>query len=178
MLNLLKSRRSIRKYEPKPITDEEIGSVVQAALLSPSSRDLKPWEFVVVTDPGLLQQLARSKPHGSSFLKEAAAAIVVIADPAKCDVWIEDASIATLIIHLTAHSLNLGSCWIQIRNRSHNRDVTSEQYVSELLKIPYEYSVEAIVALGYPAEKKSPKGDKEMDYRKVHKNTFGNRYLV
>lgn len=178
MLELLKTRRSIRKYEQRTITASQIEEIVKAALLSPSSRGLKPWEFVLVTDSDMLKKLSDAKTHGSSFLKGAALAIVVIADPQKSDVWIEDASIATLIVHLTAHSLDLGSCWIQIRQRFHNQETTSEQYVRDLLGIPYKYCVEAIVAVGYPAEKKPAKGEKDMHYNKVHAERFGASYFA
>ena len=117
MLKLLRKRRSIRQYQKKQITQQEIEQLIKAALMSPSSRNLKPWEFIIVSDPDMLERLSLSKTHGSKFLKGAALGIVVLADPSKSDVWIEDAANTSLILHLTAESLQLGSCWIQIRNR-------------------------------------------------------------
>ncbi|GAG68481.1 unnamed protein product, partial [marine sediment metagenome] len=99
-LSLVQQRRSIRRYLDKPVASEKIDRLVEAALRSPSSRGFNPWEFVVVTDNGLLKKLSKAKPHGASFLKNAPLGIVVCADPEKCDVWIEDAAIASIILHL------------------------------------------------------------------------------
>ena len=176
MLELLKKRRSIRKFQNKQIARMEIEQLIKAALMSPSSRNLKPWEFIIVSDPDLLQELSLSKTNGSYFLKDAAAGIVVLADPNKSDVWIEDAAIASIILHLTAESLQLGSCWIQIRMRDHDATQTSEQYVRKLLGIPDNYQVESIIAIGYPAEGKPPISEKDLIFSKVHDQKFGTAY--
>jgi len=76
-LSLAQSRRSIRKYQDKPIESEKIDSLVEAVLRAPTSMGKNSWEFVVVTDPGLLQKLSSAKPHGATFLKNAALGIVV-----------------------------------------------------------------------------------------------------
>jgi len=81
MLPLLKKRRSIRKYKEDNLEKEEVKQLIKAALLSPSSRNRCPWEFVVIDDKDLLFKLSQSKQHGSAFLKNAALGIVVIADP-------------------------------------------------------------------------------------------------
>lgn len=176
MLELLKKRRSIRKYQKQPIARPEVEQLIKAALLSPSSRNLKPCEFVLVSDPEMLQKLSLSKTNGSKFLQDAALGIVVLADSNKSDVWIEDASIASLILHLTAESLQLGSCWIQIRNRFHNDNQTAEQYIRTLLGIPDSYNVETIIAIGYPAERKSPTNESALNFSKVHDGMFSVAY--
>jgi nitroreductase len=117
MIELLRRRRSVRKFESRPIESEKIERLTEALLRSPTSRSLTPWEFVLVEDPALLAALSRAKKHGSSFLKGASLGIVVCADAAQCDVWIEDCSIASILVQMTALSLGLGSCWIQIRLR-------------------------------------------------------------
>lgn len=176
MLNLLKERRSIRKYKEQAVEPEKIEKLIQGALLSPSSRSLRPWEFIVVTDKEILQQLAASKEAGSAFLKGAPLAIVVLADPEACDVWIEDASIVTLLIQLMAETLGLGSCWVQIRKRSHNSEVSAEEYVREALKISENLRVESIVAVGYPDEVKEPYQEEDLKYEKVFLNAYNKRY--
>jgi nitroreductase len=80
-LALAQKRRSIRKYIDKEVETEKIDSMVEAVLRAPTSRGKKPWEFVVVTDPGLLEKLSDAKPHGAKFLKNAALGIVVCANP-------------------------------------------------------------------------------------------------
>ncbi|MGD2150644.1 MAG: nitroreductase family protein [Desulfobacterales bacterium] len=167
-LTLIQKRRSIRKYMEKPVETEKIDQLIEAALRSPSSRGFNPWEFIVVTDKSLLEKLSKAKPHGASFLKNAPLGIVVCADPEKCDVWVEDASIASIFIHLAAESLRLGSCWIQIRKRMFDQKKTSQEYIRDLLNIPKKLSVESIVAIGYSAEKKPPHRKEELQYQKVH----------
>jgi nitroreductase len=175
-LSLAQKRRSIRRYLDKPVETEKMERIVEAALRAPSSRGLNPWEFVVVTDRGLLERLSKSKPHGASFLKDAAMGIVVCADPEKCDVWIEDASIASIYIHLAAESMELGSCWIQVRKRMHDREKSAEQYIRELLDIPEKFKIESMIAVGYPAEKKSPHAKEDLLYEKVHYDGYGQSF--
>jgi len=172
-LSLVQKRRSIRRYQEKPVEAEKIDILIETVLRSPSSRGFNPWEFVVVTEKNLLKQLSKAKPHGASFLKHAALGIVVCADPKKCDVWVEDASIASVFIHLAAESIGLGSCWIQIRKRMYNDTKTSQEYVCELLNIPKHLNVESIIAVGYPAEEKTPHRKEELAYEKVFFNLYG-----
>lgn len=117
-MSLIQKRRSIRRFLAKQVEPEKMDLLAEAALRSPSSRGLRPWEFIFVTDRSLLEKLSRAKSYGSSHLKNAPLAIVVCADPAKCDVWIEDSSIASTFIQLAAESLGLGNCWIQIREKA------------------------------------------------------------
>jgi nitroreductase len=175
MIELLKSRRSIRKYEPRAVEKEKVETLLKAALLSPSSKSRRPWEFVVVTDVELLRKLSKCREQGSEFLKDAPLGIIVIADEALCDVWIEDASITAIIMQLTAQSLDLGSCWIQVRERMHNSEVKSEEYIKSLLNIPSNYSVECIISVGYPAEEKKSYDDVNSIEKssKIHYNTYG-----
>lgn len=154
-IELLRSRRSIRQFQEKPVEKEKVDLLVEAILRSPSSRSLNPWEFVVVSDPETVRRLAQAKTHGSSFMKDAPLAIVVCADPQRCDVWIEDCSIAALIAHLAAADLGLGSCWVQIRLREHDGTTSAEEYVKEVLGLRDELAVEAIVAIGYAKEEKA-----------------------
>jgi nitroreductase len=125
---------------------------------------------------GLLENLSRSKPHGSSFLKNAALGIVVCGNPQINDVWIEDASIASIFIHLAAAALDLGSCWIQIRERNHNDSQTAEAYIARVLNLPPHIKVESIIAIGYPDESKSAHPRETLPYEKVSLNHYGKPY--
>ena len=154
MIDLLRKRRSIRKFTSEKIPAESIKALAEAALRSPSSKGSKPWEFIMVDDPDLLDQLSEMKSSGSAFLKNAPLGIVVCADSTRSDVWIEDCSIAAIIIQLEAESLGLGSCWIQVRNRFYNDGITSEARIQELLGIAAHIKVLSIIAIGYPAESK------------------------
>jgi nitroreductase len=175
-VSLIQERRSIRKYLDKPVEPEKIDLLVEAALRSPSSMGRNPWEFIVVTDRGLLEKLSFAKTLGSGFLKNTPLAIIVCADPTKSDVWVEDTSIASIFIHLAAGSLGLGSCWIQIRERMHNDTLSSEAYISKLLGIPAGVKVEAMIAAGYPDETKPPHRKEALHYHKVHREFYGRAY--
>ncbi|NLW23653.1 MAG: NAD(P)H nitroreductase [Clostridia bacterium] len=178
MLDLLKKRRSIRKYKDTPLTPEEIAQLVKAALLAPSSKSVYPWEFIVVTDKTILDKLSNCKKNSAVFLKDAPLGIVVLADETKSDVWVEDTSIASIIIQLMAQSLGLGSCWIQVRNRMHNETVTAEDYIKELLNIPANYKVECIIAVGYPDQERRPRTEESLKYDVVYENQYGQKYTI
>ncbi len=152
LIDLLRKRRSIRRFQDTPVSKEHRDLLIEAALRSPSSRDINPWEFIVVEDRACIEQLALAKPHGSGFLKGAPLAIAVCADTTKSDVWVEDASIAALILHLMAEDLGLGSCWAQIRKRSHEDGRSSSDYIAEILGLPKQMQVLAVIGIGHPVE--------------------------
>jgi nitroreductase len=176
VMSVIQKRRSIRKFLDKPIEAEKIDLLLEAALRAPSSKGINPWQFVVVMDKNLLAKLSQAKQHGSAFLKNAPLGICVCADPEQCDVWIEDASIASIFIHLAAESLGLGSCWIQIRERMHDGKKSAQEYIAETLNLPAGLQVESIIAVGYSDEKLSPHKKEELLYEKVHRDTYGEPY--
>lgn len=173
MIEFLKNRRSIRKYTDKKIEKEKIDNILKAALLSPSSKNRKPWEFIVIDNENMLKDLSRCRTVGGGpFLANAPLGIVVLADKLKCDVWIEDASIASTLIQLEAEKQGLGSCWVQVRERMHDNEKTAEQYVKEKLNIPENYAVECIISIGYKDEVRKSYEDNDLDFSKVHYNGF------
>jgi len=170
--DLLKSRRSIRKFQNREVEKGKLDLILKGALLAPSSRARRPWEFIAVTDGELLKKLSGCRDHGSEFLAGAPLGIIVIADSGMSDVWTEDVSIAAIIIQLSAQSLGLSSCWIQVRERFHSGQIKSEDYIKGILGIPGKYSVECIAAIGYAAEEKKAYGEHELLYDKIHVNRF------
>ena len=175
-MSLIEKRRSFRKFKKRPVESEKIDVLLEAALRAPSSRGFNPWHFVVVTNPTLLEKLSQAKQHGSSFLKNAPLGIVVCGDPDKSDVWVEDCSIASIFIHLAAASLELGSCWIQIRERMHDKTKTAEAHVQDILDIPARLRVESIVAIGYPDEEKRTHKKEALQDEKVHHDSYVRSY--
>ena len=172
VLEILRRRRSIRKFSTQPVETEKVDALLEAALRAPSSRGLQPWEFVVVTEPATLQQLAQAKQHGAGFLAGAPLAIVVVADPGRCDVWVEDCSIAALCLQLTATSLGLGSCWAQLRLRRHADGRDSEGYVRDLLGLPAHFTVDCVIGIGYPAEELPGHPFSTLPFGKIHRERF------
>ncbi len=173
MIELLRARRSVRTYTDQPIEPAKLDLLKEAALRSPSSRNIDPWEFVFVEDRELLRKLARCKPYGARFLEHAALGIVVCGDSTQSDTWIEDCSIASILVQMVAQSLGLGSCWIQVRNRKFSDAMRSVQYVQELLAIPAHVQVQSIIAVGYPPEQREPLSQEDLRYAKLHVNRYG-----
>lgn len=172
MIDLLKNRRSIRVYEDRKIEPEKIEILREALLRSPSSRNINPWEFILVDKKELLKKLSSSKEHGSEFLEGAALGIIVCGNEEKSDVWVEDCSIASILVQMVAQSLGLGSCWIQIRNRMHDKNITSESYIQKLLGIPEHVKVESIISVGYPAEERLGIPKEKLLFYKIRMNTY------
>ncbi len=99
--------------------------------------------------------------------------VVVCSHPQISDVWVEYASIATLLLHLEAHDLGLGSCWVQVRLREHDKQRSAEQYIAEIIGADRATAVEAMVAIGYPAETKAGHPTSSLPYDKVRYETQG-----
>jgi nitroreductase len=167
MLDLLYSRRSIRKYTPQSVEPEKIEKLIEATLLSPTSRNSESWEFVIVTDKIALNKLSISKPGSAIMLTGAPLAIVVCGNPMDSDAWIEDCSIAAIIIQLAAHDMGLGSCWIQMRGRMHDERVSSSEYIKKTLELPDHLEIECIISIGYPDEIKKKRDKSLLSYNKV-----------
>jgi len=172
VLTLLRKRRSIRQFTRQPVEADKIDALIEAAVRTPTSRDRKPWAFVVVTEAELLGRLGKAKAHGSAFLAEAPLAIVVTANPTVSDVWTEDCSIAAMVIQLAAEELGLGSCWVQIRLRPHDAKRSAEQYLKELLGLPDSHVVQCIIGIGYPAETKAGHAKQDLPFAQVHRERF------
>jgi len=167
LLDILRERRSIRRYKDREIETEKIELLKEAALRSPSSRGINPWRFLFVTDKTKLEELSRAKESGSSFLKGASLGVVVCAAKEESDVWVEDCTIASIILQLAGQSLGLGSCWIQIRKRMHSSNLSSEDYIKRVLALPENLSVLSMIAFGYPDEDKRPVPKEQLDYDKI-----------
>jgi nitroreductase len=178
MIDLLRTRRSIRKYTADPVASKTIDVLVEALLRSPTSRNGKSWEFVVVDDRELLAKLSKARAQGSHQMLDAPLGIVVCADSTRSDVWVEDCSIAAILVQMTAHDLGLGSCWIQIRNREHTESMSAEHYVQGLLGLPPQIKVECMVSIGYPNETKKPVAESELEYNKVKRNHYSCEYVA
>ncbi|MCK9564725.1 MAG: nitroreductase family protein [Methanothrix sp.] len=170
MLDILRGRRSIRRYKDREIEAEKIELLMEAALRSPSSRGINPWRFLFVTDRSLLSELSRAKESGSSFLNGASIGVVVCAAQGESDVWVEDCTIAAIILQLAGQSLGLGSCWIQIRKRMHSSNLSSEDYIKRVLDLPENFIVECMIALSYPDEDKEPVPKEKLEYEKILKS--------
>lgn len=172
MIDILRNRRSIRKYTEQTVEKKKLDILKEAALRSPSSKNINPWEFIFVDDKEIIGRLKDCKAHGIMPLKTAPLAIVVCADETKNDVWVEDCSIASILLQLTAQSLDLGSCWIQIRNRMYSEELSSEKHIQKLLGMPEDYRVLSIITVGYPDQQRQGKPFEELQFEKIRENRF------
>lgn len=172
LTTLLLKRRSCRRFKNDAVDPQKTEKLLQAAQLAPSGKNTRPWEFIVIQDRQTLQKLGNCRTPNQPFLPDAPLAIAVLADTAKTDTWIEDASIAAAFIQLQAEAMSLGSCWVQIRMRESNQNMSSEAYVKDLLHIPEHLAVLCIIAAGYPDESLPCHVYEEIDPDKIHTETF------
>lgn len=166
--NLLIRRRSIRKYKDELLPPEETQSILEAALLSPTSKNKHSWEFIVVENKEMLSKLSLCKPHGAAFIADAALAVVVVGNPLESDVWTEDASIAAINMQLQAEELGIGSCWVQVREREYTEGVSAGEYLNELLQVPMPLEALCIIAFGKKEKERTPNNTDELLWEKVH----------
>ena len=172
MIEILRERRSCREYKGRPVEVDKLKILQESVLRSPSSKNINPWEFIFVEDKGIISSLKDCKPHGTAPLKTAPLAVVICADETLNDVWIEDCSVASILLQLTAQSLGLGSCWVQVRKRNYSESVSSEEFIRNLLQVPDHYRVLSIIAIGYPAVRREGKPFSELQFDKVRVNRF------
>ena len=157
LLDLILTRRSIRRYENKDIPEEVLQQILETGRQAPSAANRQPIHFVIVTDRGILKNLCDNLIN--RFVKYAPVAIVGCADIKSLltGKWaVVDATIAMENMVIAAWTLGIGSCWIGACN---------EEKVKELLKIPDKWKFVALLTLGYPAEQ--PKQRKKKSFEKM-----------
>lgn len=146
------SRRSIRKYEDKPVDDEQIQKMLRAAMYAPSAGNEKPWHFVVIKDREKLSEITTFHPH-TQMLKEAPLAILACADISNVKYngafWVQDIAASVQNILLQGEAMGLGTCWCGI----YPREELVEQ-ISKLFNLPQHIIPVSIIAVGYPAEQR------------------------
>ncbi len=172
---LIKTRRSMRKFTSEELTEDEAAALMKAALMSPSSHRSNGWQFVVVDDKETLVKLSQCKESGAALIADAPLAIVVMADPLASDVWIEDASIASIMIQLQAEDLGLGSCWVQVRERYAADGTSANEIVHEILDIPLQLQVLSIIAVGHKGMERKPFNEDHLQWEKIHINRYGGK---
>lgn len=165
----------MRKFTSQELTQDEVVTLLKAALMAPTSKRSNSWQFIVVDDKPTLDLLSRCKESGASFLKDAALGIVVAGDPLACDVWIEDASVASIYLQLQAEDLGLGSCWIQVRERWAADGRSADEYVHGVLDIPLQLQVLSIIAIGHKGMERKPFNEDHLQWEKIHLNKYGGK---
>ena len=173
MLNMILHRRSVRQYTASPIPSQKLDAILYAGLAAASSKNRRPWEFVVVQNRTTLEQLCNCRPGAAHLLGNCQAAIVVAADSELVDVWVEDCASAITQMHLMADSLGIGSCWLQVRLRkAPDGETDTQDIIRDVLGIPEKYSVMAILTLGMPASHPGAKNIDDLPLEKIHRENF------
>jgi nitroreductase len=167
----IRGRRSIRAFESREVSDELVERLIEAARWAPSAGNIQPWEFIIVRKPEIKRKLAEAALW-QSFIEEAPVVIVVCADEVrsaqgygmrgKTLYCIQDTAAATQNIHLAAYSMGLGTCWV---------GAFREDQVEKTLKTPAGIRPVAIIPVGYPAEKPSPRSRRSLK-QIIHYETF------
>ena len=171
LLTLLKSRRSIRRYRPDPVPDEMVEQLLEAGRWAPSASNRQPWDFIVVRDEAIRQQVAE---HAAFYfirwahVAEAPLLIVLCGDarnPAYRRYLHEDIGLAGSQIMLQAKALGLGTCWLGGIDR---------KAIAGILRIPDHLEIVGLLTVGFPAEDPPPTPRKPLS-EIVHYDVYGNR---
>ena len=151
--DVIAARHSVRHFEDREVPRELIDAILIQAQTAPSSKNTKSSAFLVIEEPDTLLALSEMRTSGSALIKNAKAAIVVLGDTTKTDLYEVNSSISATFIQLSAVNLGLGSCWVQVSGRPRSKDGsvpgTAEDYVRELLGVPEQMSILCVIALGY-----------------------------
>jgi nitroreductase len=155
-LRAILTRRSIRKYTDKQVSDETVLMLLKAAMSAPSSKNLQPWYFVVIRNRELLAKVPEFHPY-ADMLPQAALGILICGDAQKSaqEVWVQDCSAATQNLLLAAHALGLGAVWLGVYPRQER-----VRGMRQLVNLPQHIHPLALVAIGYPAEQKPPASER------------------
>ena len=162
-LEAILTRRSIRTYKDEPVSDETIGTLLQAAMASPSAGNQQPWAFVVIRDRAVLDTIPAVHPY-APMAAGAPLAIVVCGDPSRekyKDFWVQDCAASTQNLLLAAHASGLGAVWCGVHPAEER--VTA---MRELLGLPAHVIPLSLVVLGIPEEAKGPAD--RFDASRVH----------
>ena len=169
---LAQMRRSHRKFTTEEIDADDVKLILRAALMSPTSKGQRAWQFVVVDDKLDIEKIADAKDMGGQFLKGAPLCIVVLGDPLQNDCWIEDGSIAAISMQYQAEDLGLGSCWVQMRGRGLSDGTTTDTVIRGILDIPENLSVLCVLGIGHKADIRQPQNEDKLKWENVHLNKY------
>ncbi len=153
-LQVIEKRKTFRKYSQQPVERELLDAIVNVAKTAPSSRNTKSTAFMIIEDRDTLDALSQMRDYGAAPLKGAQAAILVMGDTTKTDLWVDNCAISATFIQLAVTAMDLVSCWVHINDRLVFKDnpdgPRSHQYVAELLGIKDGLWPYCVVAIGYP----------------------------
>ena len=155
-LEVIEKRRSVRTYSDRPVEKEVLDAIVKVAQTAPSSRNSKSSAFMIIEDKDTIEALSQMRDSGSGLLAGAPAAIVVMGDESKTDLWVDNCAISATFIQLAVTAMDLVSCWVHVngrlRSKAEPEGAKAEDYVAELLGIRDGLRPYCVIAIGYPVE--------------------------
>ena len=155
-LEVIEKRHSVRKYSDRAVDREILEAIVKVAQTAPSSRNSRSSAFMIVEDRDTLDALSQMRDYGSALLSGAQAAIVVMGDDTKTDLWVDNCAISATFVQLAVTAMDLVSCWVHCNGRprlkAEPEGAKAEDYVSELLGLKDNLRPYCVIAVGYPAE--------------------------
>lgn len=160
------TRRSIRAYSEKPVSDKEVRKMLEAAMMAPTARNYQPWYFVVIRERKLLDEITVIHPH-AKMLRGAPLAVLICGDKNKENepaYIVQNCSGATENLLLAAHGLGLGAVWVGV----HPREPRIEG-IRKLLDLPDYVQPVSLISIGYPAEEKKSESRYRQEYVKYDK---------
>ena len=166
--DLAQLRRSHRKFTEEEIDAEDVKLILRAALMAPTSKGQRGWQFVVVDDKTDLEKLSDAKEMGGQLIKGASLAVVVLGDPMQNVCWVEDGSIAAISMQYQAEELGLGSCWVQMRGRGLSDGTSADTVIRGILDIPENLNVLCVIAIGHKVEERKPQNEEKLKWENVH----------
>lgn len=162
-LETIFNRKSVRKYTERPVEKEKLETLVRAGMAAPSSRDRRPWEFVIVTDRDLLDKMGDGLPL-ARMLKETKQTIIVCGDTVKSEnAWQLDCSAAAQNILLAAESMGLGAVWTAAYPYPERMKI-----IRDALQLPEHILPLTVIPLGYPTGSEKPKD--KYNKKQIHYN--------
>ena len=166
MLKSIMDRRSVRKYTSEPVTEEQLHTLLECAMLAPSAKDVRSWRFVVVDDREILNELSENHPY-ARMLKQAPMCICVcgVDNPEVPGYYQQDCAAATMNILIAAKEMGLGTCWMGVSPRPERMET-----VRRILGIPEDIMPFNMIAVGHPAEERS-RPDR-WDETMIHRNRW------
>ncbi|MCL1845830.1 MAG: nitroreductase family protein [Defluviitaleaceae bacterium] len=162
-LEIIKTRRSIRKFKPAPIAEEKIRAMLEAAMLAPSACNTRPWRFIAITSREMLDKLASVHPY-AKMLQTAPLCIAIVALP-KTQIrddglpegfFPQDCGAATQNILLQAEAMGLGTCWCGVYPKE-----ATQKAVTDALKVPDDEIPFCLIAVGEREESPDSRGKYE-----------------
>lgn len=171
MLEIIRKRRSVRRFLDKGVEQEKLHEILKAAMVAPTAKNKRPWEFIIVADQETRRQLSLATPY-AAFAKDAPLVIVICYDTREGNRFKEDCSLSAGHIYLEALNQGLGTCFVQIAEGTEAGVGEPEAYVKRLLAIPAPFRVQCLMPLGYPAQQAEPHRDGEFDKSKLHYERF------